>query len=404
MHLSNAALGVVLSAFAYTYAFCQLIGGFAGERFGPRTTLLASVVVVCLATAATGLTGGLLGLIAARIALGLGEGAALPTATQAMARRLPQARWGFAQGITHSFARLGNFATPPIVVALIAISSWRAAFFVLSTIGLFWIAAWHFFFRELPLPPLRGKVSPGALAKGDERGDRAASAAQRESPLPSFAIWAAVAKRTAPATAVNFCYGWTLWLFLTWIPSFFVQSYHASLAGSAFYSAGVFFGGLAGDALGGIASDAVLRATGNLVLARRSVIVAGFAGSCVCLFGVMLVSDIRLAAFLLSLAFFFAELIVAPIWAVTMDIVPGHAGLASGIMNFGSAFAGILSPLFYGIVVDLTGSWTIPFSVSVALLVLGAALTFALHPDEKAAAVQFQELEATSFGTGGGAA
>ncbi len=131
LHLSNAALGVVLSAFAYTYAFCQLIGGLAGEKFGPRTTLLPSVVVVCLATAATGFAAGLAGLIAARIALGLGEGAALPTATQAMARQLPQSRWGFAQGITHSFARLGNFVTPPIVAALIAFSSWRAAFFVL---------------------------------------------------------------------------------------------------------------------------------------------------------------------------------------------------------------------------------------------------------------------------------
>jgi nitrate/nitrite transporter NarK len=118
----------------------------------------------------------------------------------------------------------------------------------------------------------------------------------------------------------------------------------------------------------------------------------------------MLVSDIRLAALLLSLAFFFAELIVAPIWAVTMDIVPRHAGLASGIMNFGSAFAGIVSPLFYGIVVDLTGSWTIPFSVSVGLLVLGAVLTFALNGGEQAGAVLFQEMEATSFGTGGGAA
>ena len=236
------------------------------------------------------------------------------------------------------------------------------------------------------------------------KGGPARVRAQKESPRPSFATWLAVTKKTAPATAVNFCYGWTLWLFLTWIPSFFVQSYHASLTGSAFYSAGVFFGGFAGDALGGIASDAVLRATGNLVLARRSIIVAGFAGSCVCLFGVMLVTEIRLAAVLLSLAFFFAELVVAPIWAVTMDTVPRHAGLASGIMNFGSAFAGILSPLFYGIVVDLTGSWTIPFSVSVALLVLGAALSFALHPGEKAGAAKFQELEATSFGTGGGAA
>ena len=55
-------------------------------------------------------------------------------------------------------------------------------------------------------------------------------------------------------------------------------------------------------------------------------------------------------------------------------------------MNFGSAFAGIVSPLFFGIMVDITGSWTIPFGVSVALLVVGAALTFALHPEENAGA------------------
>src|SRR5579864_8885756 len=124
LHLGNAALGVVLSAFAYSYAFCQLIGGLAGERFGPRLTLAASLIVVCIATAATGVASGIAALIAARITLGFGEGAALPTATQAMARHLPQAKWGFAQGVTHAFARLGNFATPPIVAALIALSSW----------------------------------------------------------------------------------------------------------------------------------------------------------------------------------------------------------------------------------------------------------------------------------------
>jgi MFS family permease len=383
LHLRNAALGVVLSAFAYSYAFCQLIGGFVGERFGPRRTLLASVLVVCVATAATGLANGLVTLIAARMVLGFGEGAALPTATQAMAKHLPQTQWGFAQGITHGFARLGNFATPPIVAALIALSSWRVSFFVFAVGGLIWVAAWIAWF---------GETTP--------QEKRAVSA-------PALRLWLSIARQTAPATAVNFCYGWTLWLFLTWIPSFFVQIYHLSLFGSAFYSAGVFLGGLAGDALGGVASDRILRATGNLAFARRSVIVTGFLGGCACLLAVMFATDVAAAAVLLSLSFFFAELIVAPIWAVTMDIVPAHPGPASGIMNFGSAFAGIVSPLFFGIMVDITGSWTIPFGVSVALLVIGAALTFALHPEENAGAAMplraSDQLEATSFGAGGGA-
>ena len=383
LHLGNAALGVVLSAFAYSYAFCQLIGGFAGERLGPRRTLLASVLVVCVATAATGLASGLAALVAARMVLGFGEGAALPTATQAMARHLPQSQWGFAQGITHCFARLGNFATPPIVASLIALSSWRISFFIFAAASLTWIAAWLAWFREPPLKQV------GAFSQQPGRS------------------WLSIARRTAPATAVNFCYGWTLWLFLTWIPSFFVQNYHLSLSGSAFYSAGVFLGGLTGDALGGVASDGILRITGDLTLARRSVIVAGFLGGCVCLLAVMMfATDAGAAAILLSLAFFFAELIVAPIWAVTMDIVPTYPGPASGIMNFGSAFAGIISPLFFGIMVDVTGSWTIPFAVSVALLILGAALTFGLHPQANevpGTAVHAPgQLETTSFGAGGG--
>jgi MFS family permease len=385
LHLHNTALGVVLSAFAYSYAFCQLIGGFAGERFGPRITLLLSAVVVCLATAATGLASGLTALVAARMVLGLGEGAALPTATHSMAKYLPREKWGFAQGITHSFARLGNFATPPIVASLIALSSWRVSFFILAATGLIWVAAWLAWFRE-----------------PDAQQRRPMSSA------PGFRLWLSIARRTAPATAVNFCYGWTLWLFLTWIPSFFVQNYHLSLAGSALYAAGVFFGGLAGDALGGVASDRILYATGKLAFARRSVILAGFLGACACLLSVMFATDIRAAAILLSLSFFFAELIVAPIWAMTMDIVPMHPGPASGIMNFGSAFAGIVSPLFFGFMVDITGSWTIPFAVSVALLFLGAGLTFALHPQVDGIDTKGQpssgQLEATSFGAGGGVA
>jgi len=381
LHLGNAALGLVLSAFAYSYAFCQLAGGLAGERLGPRGTLCASMILVCIATTATGLSFGLAALIAARIMLGFGEGAALPTATQAMAKQLPQGKWGSAQGVTHAFARLGNFATPPIVAALIAVSSWRVAFVVLAAAGLVWIAAWLLWFRDPNSPP------PNL----------------RKVQAVSFAQWWAIARRTAPATAVNFCYGWTLWLFLTWIPSFFVQSYHLSLTGSALYSAGVFLGGLIGDALGGMASDRILRRSGNPVFARRRVIVAGFLGGCACLFAVMFSADATTAAIMLSLAFFFAELVVAPMWAVIMDIEPLHPGLASGIMNFGSAIAGIVSPLAFGLMVDATGSWTIPFGISVVLLLLGAALTFALHPQASANSEWQSQLEATSR-AGGGAA
>jgi MFS family permease len=84
---------------------------------------------------------------------------------------------------------------------------------------------------------------------------------------------------------------------------------------------------------------------------------------------------------IISLAFFFAEWIVGPIWAVPMDIAPRYAGTASGMMNFGFGLAGIVSPLFFGYMIDLTGTWTVPFLVSIGLLFLGAVLAFYLRPD-----------------------
>ena len=75
--------------------------------------------------------------------------------------------------------------------------------------------------------------------------------------------WLRLFRRMLPVTAVDFCYGWTLWLFLSWIPSFFYQNYQQDLMQSAFYSAGVFLAGVIGDTLGGVVSDHILRRTGN---------------------------------------------------------------------------------------------------------------------------------------------
>ena len=136
-----------------------------------------------------------------------------------------------------------------------------------------------------------------------------------------------LARRILPVTIVDFCYGWTLWLFLSWIPTFFLENYHLNLQSSAMFSAGVLFAGVVGDTVGGVVSDRMLRRTGSLIVARRSVIVAGFLGAFVFLIPVVLIHDLTVAAICLSLAFFFAELIVAPIWSVPMDIAPGFAGI-----------------------------------------------------------------------------
>jgi MFS family permease len=372
--LNNVQLGFAFSAFAYPYALFQIFGGWLGDRFGARRTLGVCGVIWSVATMATGLVTGLSSLFVARLMLGFGEGAAFPTATRAMANWLPADRRGFAQGITHSFARIGNAVTPPIIVGLMALLSWRGSFVIMGAVSAVWVAVWVWYFRDSP----REHAGTSAAELANLPDGAAASSGQRRA-VP----WLRLVRRILPVTAVDFCYGWTLWVYLTWIPSFFVHEYHLDLKSSAFFTSGVLWAGVIGDTLGGIVSDRILRRTGSLLLARRDVIVVGFLGCFACTLPIFLVHDLAVAALALSAAFFFAELIVAPIWAVPMDIAPDYAGSASGFMNFGFGLAGIISPVVFGTIIDLTGSWSLPFFCSVALLLVGAGLAFFMRPEER---------------------
>src|SRR5258708_3319444 len=241
LHLTNTEVGLVFSAFAYPYLVFQIIGGWISDRFGARITLTVSAIIWATATLLTGLVSGLGTMLAARVMLGFGEGATFPTATRAMSDWTAETKRGFAQGITHSSARLGNALTPPLVAWLITLVTWRGSFILLGIISLAWAVVWLWYFRDDP------GVHPGITSAELEVLPRYALRKQRD-PVP----WARLTRRMLPVTAVYFCYAWTLWLYLAWIPMFFLHSYNLDLKTSALFSGGVFFGGVVGDALGAL--------------------------------------------------------------------------------------------------------------------------------------------------------
>ncbi|WP_336487339.1 MFS transporter [Methylobacterium nigriterrae] len=368
--LTNTQFGLILSAFAYPYAIFQVIGGSVGDRFGARLTLLVCGVIWAAATVLTGLVGGIVSLFLARVLLGFGEGATFPTATRAMQNWTAPGKRGFAQGITHAFARLGNAVAPPIVAFLIYHFGWRYSFVVLGLASFIWVVIWYLYFRDDP-----------ADHKNITQAELDVLPPPRKVGAKQSVPWGRLTKRILPVTVTYFCYGWTLWLFLGWLPTFFKQSYGLDLKNSALFASGVFFAGVVGDTLGGVLSDGILKRTGSVKLARLSVIVVGFLGAAASLAGVFFTKDLTAVALLLSSGFFFAELVIGPIWSVPMDIAPKYAGTASGLMNTGSAIAAIVSPIVFGLVVDMTGDWTLPFAGSIGLCLLGAVLAFTMHPE-----------------------
>jgi len=188
-------------------------------------------------------------------------------------------------------------------------------------------------------------------------------------------------RRILPLTIVDFCYAWTLWVYLTWLPSFFLHNYHLNLSNSALFTSGVFVAGIAGDMSGGLVSDRIYKRTGDLQKARRNVIALGLTGSLLFLAPVLLAKDLTIVSICLCCAFFSMELVIAPLWAVPMDIAPRYAGTASSFMNIGFGLAGITSPLAFGYIIDRTGDWHLPFALSIALLLVGIVASFWMRPD-----------------------
>jgi MFS family permease len=373
LNLSNTQVGLVFSAFAYPYLIFQILGGWVGDRYGARLALTVAAGVWALSTLAMGLVTSLAGMLVARVALGFGEGATFPVATRAMSDWMPAEKRGFAQGITHSAARLGNALTPPLVAWLIVVFDWRGSFVVLGIVSVVWAFAWAYYFRDSPAEHAGITIEElGHLPAFRSRETRA-----RES-VP----WLRLTRRMLPVTFVYFCYGWTLWLYLAWIPLFFLNSYKLNLRDSALFAAGVFLGGVVGDTLGGILSDRIYERTRSRNKARRNLVVFGFLGSLACMAPILFVHQVTVAAVCLSLAFFFSEFTIGPMWAIPMDIAPKFSGSASGLMNTGSALAAIVSPLIAGYVIDVTGNWELPFLGSIGLLLIGSIMAFQMKPDE----------------------
>lgn len=360
----------MFSAFAYPYLVFQIIGGWVSDRFGARKTLLVCGVLWALATILTGMAVGLLSLLVARLLLGFGEGATFPAASRAMSRWVPRGRRGFAQGVTHACARIGNAAAPAVIVYIMAAHGWRVSFYVCGAVSFVWVALWRYSFTEDPHehPRITRAELDSLPAKQTE-----------EIHVP----WRRLFKRMAPVTVVYFCYGWTLWLWLSWIPQYFLHNYSLDLMKSAASASAVFLAGVAGDTLGGAITDELYIRTGSLTRARSWMVALCMLLTLLSLIPLFLTHNLYVSISCLACGFFFAEMTIGPMWAIPLDIAPEYSGTASGMMNSGSALAAIISPVVSGYVIDRFGSWNLPFIGSIVLMAVGSILALRMRPGRR---------------------
>ncbi|CAH2894041.1 MFS transporter [Paraburkholderia strydomiana] len=361
LDIGPAQMGLILSGFFWTYALMQMPFGWFVDRIGARIALPLAVGWWSLFTALTAAATSVGAMFGCRLLLGIGEAGAYPSCAKLVSQWFKPAQRALATSIFDSGSRVGSALSIPVVALIISGLGWEASFVITGVVGFVWVLGWFLVYRN----PSRGDLT------GESDGDAPQTA------VPGRKVpWLSLFRhRTLWGMMLGFfCLNFVIYFFITWFPSYLVQTRGFSLKSLGTLGMIPALMAIPSGWLGGFVSDALYRRGWSLTKARKTCMVAGM----------LLSSVITLCAFTtniyLMLAFFgiaYGSLAfaAASIWSLPADVAPtpDHVASIGGIQNFASNCAGIVITTFTGLMVSLThGSFTIPLCVAGGFCVLGA--------------------------------
>ncbi|MCW6508422.1 MFS transporter [Lichenifustis flavocetrariae] len=351
--IDAAVMGLVFSAFAWTYAASQIPGGVFLDRFGSKITYFLSITFWSLFTLLQAFSAGLYSLLFFRLGLGVAEAPCFPANSRIVGTWFPQAERATATGTYTVGEYIGLAFFSPVLFWLMATYNWHAMFIVVGVAGLVFAAVWWMGFRE---PHESLSVNQAELDYIAAGGGLAPKDAAR---VP-FA-WANVRRLLGyrqiwGASIGQFAGNATLVFFLTWFPTYLATERHMGWVKVGFFAVLPFIAAAIGVMAGGWVSDRLFRKTGSANIARKSPIIFGLLLASCIVTANYVDSDSAVIA-ILSLAFF-GQGMVGLGWTVISDIAPKPLmGLTGGLFNFASNLAGIVTPLVIGFIVSATGSF-----------------------------------------------
>lgn len=346
--LSPTQMGLLFSAFFWSYAGFMVVAGWLADRYPTGLVLGAGFFLWSLATLGTGLASTLQMLLLLRCLLGLGESVAYPVCSRIIAESFPIQQRGLPNAMIDAGVKVGPALGILIGGLLVARFGWRTMFIVLGLGGMVWLLPWFLW------------------APRSERGD-----GKTEDSGPS--ILQICRRRDAWGTFVgNFCCNYAYYFLLSWLPSYFVTERHVSISKMAILASLPFWGSAATSLFAGWISDRWMTAGAPPTLVRKTFVVGGFVFATF-MFPAALVSDLRISVAFLVVAYLGFGLIPSNHWAITQTLAgPLAAGKWTGLQNGIANLAGIVAPLATGLIVSKTGSFYLAFLSSSIILLVGA--------------------------------
>jgi ACS family D-galactonate transporter-like MFS transporter len=382
--LNAAVMGLVFSAFSWTYAAAQIPGGIFLDRVGARLTYFLSVTLWSAFTLLQGFASGLVSLLAFRFGLGVAEAPCFPCNSRILSIWFPQAERARATSVYSVGQYFGLAFLSPVLFAITAALGWRALFLIVGAAGVLFGLVWLAGYRDPDRSRLVNQAELDHIGAGGGLGQQQPKAAFR---------WRHVRflfsqRQIVGASIGQFAGNSTMVFFLTWFPTYLATERHMAWLKVGFYAVLPFIAASAGVLAGGQISDHLLRRTGNATLARKLPIIAGLLLAS-CIVAANFLDDNLLVIAVLSIAFF-GQGMVNLGWTLITDVAPKPLiGLTGGVFNLCANLAGIVTPLAVGFIVAATGSFFYALGFIAVVALVGAfSYIFILGPVER---VEFTE-------------
>jgi len=348
LKISASQLGVLLSAFFWTYSSCQLLAGWLVDRFDVKWVFAAGFFLWSSATAVTGLVHSLLALLVVRVVLGMGESVAYPGYSKILAVHCPETRHGFANSVISAGLALGPSFGLLFGGTLVGHYGWRPFFVVLGSACLLWLLPW-----------IGWMPSQDRARRLETQG------------APGF--WEIVQQRSAWGTWIClFCGNYFLYFMVTWLPFYLVRERHYSMTGMAKVGGAFFFMGAVSATVCGWLSDRWIQAGGTPTRVRKTFMVSGCTGTGVCLLATVLSPGEPGIGFLM-LTGVFLGLMTSNLWAISQRLAgPQAVGRWCGLQLLVGNSSGVVAPAVAGFLLDRTGHFFWPFLIVSVVLWIGA--------------------------------
>lgn len=372
---SSVQMGLIFSAFGWTYAAAQIPGGWLVDRVSPRVLYTTALVLWSLATVFLGLTASFVGLFVLRMAVGALEAPAYPINNRVVTTWFPERERATAIGFYTSGQFIGLALLTPFLAWLQHAFGWHMVFVITGGIGILWALIWYAVYRE-PRDSRANAAEIRYISDGGGLVDLSSRNVRQRAPFRWADLALVLSQRKLWGVYLGqFCLASTLWFFLTWFPTYLVEYRNMDFLKSGFFGALPFIAAVIGVLCSGAFSDWLLRRGASLGLARKLPIITGLLIS-TSMIGANFTDSTAWVIFFMSLAFF-GNGLASITWSLVSAIAPARLiGLTGGTFNFVGNLSAISTPIIIGLLVD--GASFAPAITYVAALALLGALSYVL--------------------------